>query len=133
MPSLTSVRRRIRPVKNTRPAAKVTKLLSAANGNMGGRTTHVIPGNGGWVVTREGSGERSTVVYTTQKEAIEVAREMLNRKAGQIVIHGRDGSIRFEDVHALPAVRPSRLKSSLGTQAIKEAVSAVIRKRLAGE
>jgi hypothetical protein len=132
MPSLTSVRPSIRQVKNTRPITKATKALSTTNRNTRGRTTHVIPRNAGWVVTREGPLENSAVVYTTQKEAIEVAREMLNRKAGQIVVHGRDGSIRFEDVHALPAVQPSRLKSSLGTKAIKEAVSAVIRKRLAG-
>src|SRR5690349_4351666 len=100
---------------------------------MRSKTTHVIPKNGHWVVTKDGSGERTAGVYSTQKEAIETAHELLNRKAGQIVIHGRDGSIRLKDVHSLPPVPKSPVKSSLGTKAIKDAVYAVIRERLAGE
>ena len=100
---------------------------------MRAKTAHVMPKNGDWVVMRDGNGERSAGVYPTQKEAIEVAHEILNRKAGRIAIHGRDGAIRYRYVHAWPAVQPSRLKSSLGTKAIREAVRAVIRERLGGE
>ena len=36
---------------------------------MRAKTTHVIPKNGGWAVKKESSTNRSTSVYSTQKEA----------------------------------------------------------------
>lgn len=100
---------------------------------MRAKTTHVIPKNGGWAVQKEGSANRSSSVYPTQKEAIEAAREIVQRtSAGQVVIHHRDGSIRTRDIHGLPEVQQPPRKSKLGSKAIERAVSTVIRERLSG-
>jgi hypothetical protein len=77
------------------------------------------------------ASKRFFSVYPTQKEAIDAAREIVRQsRAGQIVIHGRDGSIRWRDVRGLPIVQTPPLKSDLGTKAIERAVSTVIRERL---
>ena len=99
------------------------------------KTTHVVPSDDGWAVMREGRHRASSIrqngVYSTQKQALKAARDILQRSAaGQIVVHGRNGSMRWRDVHGLPAVQKPPRKSDLGTEAIKRAVSAVIRQRL---
>lgn len=101
---------------------------------MPARTTHIIPKDDGWVFMKEGGPKRYSGVYPTQKQAIEAAREFVQRSpAGEIVVHGRDGSIRWREVHGLPVVQKSRLKSDLGTENIRRAVSEVIRERLEGK
>ena len=101
---------------------------------MHAKTTHVIPKNGGWAVKKEGSPTRSTSVYATQKDAIEAAREIVQRtSAGQVVIHHRDGSIRTRDIHGIPDLQQPPRKSKLGSKAIERAVSTVIRERLSGD
>lgn len=101
---------------------------------MSAKTTHVIPRNGGWAVKKEGSAKSRISMFSTQKDAIEAAREIVQRApAGQIVIHGLDGSIRTREVHGLPAVQTPPQKSKLGSKAIEKAVSTVIRERLSGE
>lgn len=50
--------------------------------------------------------------------------------AAQIVLHGRDGSIRWREVRGLPEVQTPPLKSDPGTKAIERAVFAVVRERL---
>ena len=97
------------------------------------KTTHVIPVDDGWTVKQEGRAERRPFkVYATQKEAIAAARALVKRRSSsQIVVHGRDGSMRSTDVRGLRAIQTSPVKSSLGTKAIKKAVSTVIRERLA--
>ncbi len=101
---------------------------------MNASTTHVIPWNGGWVVRKEGWSKRGMEVYSTQKKAIQAARKINQRtSAGQIVIHGRNGSFRSSDLHGMPAVHGRRRKGTLSTRAIKVAVSSVIRERLLGE
>jgi hypothetical protein len=73
-------------------------------------------------------------VYSTQKQAIDAARGIVRRSsAGQIVVHGRDGSISRRDIHGLPVVQMPPRKSKLGTKAIEKAVSTVIRERLERE
>ena len=101
---------------------------------MSAKTTHVIPKNGGWAVKKEGSANRNASVYSTQKEAIEAAREIVRRtSAGQVVIHLLDGSMRTRDIHGLPKLQHAPRKSKLGSKAIERAVSAVIRERLSGD
>jgi hypothetical protein len=96
---------------------------------MSSKTTHVLPINGEWTVRREDSASRN--VYPTQKEAVEAARKINRRKsAGQVVVHLRNGSFRRLDIHGVPEIQRSRLKSTLGRKAIAKAVSAVIRERL---
>jgi len=101
---------------------------------MRAKTTHVIPQNGGWAVKKEDSANRTTSVYPTQREAIEAAREIVQRtSAGQVVIHHRDGSMRTRYIHGLPKVQRPPRKSKLGSKAIERAVSTVIRERLSGD
>ena len=101
---------------------------------MPAKTTHVIPKNGGWTVKKEGFANRRATLYSTQKEAIQAARDIVQRtSAGQIVIHLLDGSIRTQDIHGLPEVQQPPRKSNLGSKAIERAVSAVIRERLSGD
>jgi hypothetical protein len=77
---------------------------------------------------------RASAVYATQKEAIAAARKMFRQSTvGQIVVHGRNGSIRRPYVYGLPTVQRSPQKSDLGTKAIEKAVSTVIRERLERE
>jgi len=97
------------------------------------KTTHVIPKNGGWVVKKEGSANRRSSLYSTQKAAIEAARDIVQgTPSGQIVIHRLNGSMRTQDIHGLPELQRPPRKSKLGTRAIERAVPAVTRERLSG-
>ena len=101
---------------------------------MTSRTTHVVPGEGEWAVRNEGASSRPLGVYPTQRAAIAAASEIVKQaRAGQLVVHGRDGSIRVQESHGLPRVQTPPRKSTLGSKAIQRAVSKVIRKRLSGE
>jgi hypothetical protein len=90
--------------------------------------------NGGWVVRKEGSANRRFSLYPTQKEAVQAARDIVQRtSSGQIVIHRLDGSMRTQDIHGLPELQRPPRRSKLGTRAIERAVSAVIREHLSGD
>lgn len=96
---------------------------------MNGKTTHIIPKNRGWVV-KSAEGIPSTI-YATQGEAISEARRLAHRQsAGQVVLIGRNGSIRSIDTFGLPKVQSPSHKSSLGRKAIEKAVSVVVLNRL---
>lgn len=74
-------------------------LGKVSTGNDGNR--HVVPNRerGGWDVVKE-NHERSSGHFDTQKEAIDRAREIVEKTAGgngEIVIHGKDGKIRDSD------------------------------------
>jgi len=98
---------------------------------MSSRTIHVILQNGQWAVKKDDSAKGRT--YSTQKEAIGAARKIVRgMSAGQIVVHGRDGSIRIRENRGLPAIQKSPVKSTLGRKAIERAVSTVILERLLG-
>lgn len=58
-------------------------------------TTH--PG-GGWQVKGEGNA-RATARTTTQKDAINIAREIARNQGSELVIHRPDGRIRAKDSH----------------------------------
>jgi hypothetical protein len=103
------------------------------------KTIHIVPMGGGWALKKEGDdafvlkrdAKNEDTLYSTQKQAIEAAREIGQRSsAGQIVVHSRDGSIRWRDVRGLPEIQTPPRKSDLGTKAIERAVAAVIRERL---
>jgi len=101
---------------------------------MTARTTHIVPKDNGWVVMKERAPKSYSSVYPTRKQAIDAAREIVQRSsAGEIVVHGRDGSVRWREVIGLPIVQKSRVKSDLGTENIRRAVSEVIRERLEGK
>jgi hypothetical protein len=51
---------------------------------------------GGWEVRRDGA-LRASARTTTQKEAIQKARELVDRLGGEVIVHHRDGTIRDRD------------------------------------
>ena len=57
---------------------------------------HVIPSGGKWSVRRAGASKASAV-FKTQAEAIERGREIAQKQATELFIHGRDGRIRERD------------------------------------
>ncbi|MBK9420934.1 MAG: DUF2188 domain-containing protein [Flavobacteriales bacterium] len=65
---------------------------------MSKKNQHVVPHGNDWAVKREG-GKRATVVVPTQKEAIDVAREISKRNSSELIIHRPDGRIRDKDSH----------------------------------
>jgi hypothetical protein len=67
---------------------------------MAKETLHVVPHEEGWGIKREGNG-RSSSNHTTQKEAIEAARE-LAKDQDNIVIHRTDGTIRERITYSGP-------------------------------
>lgn len=54
---------------------------------------HVVPRAEGWAVRSEGNS-RDTGRFSTQEEAIRVARRIARNGRGELFIHGRDGRIR---------------------------------------
>lgn len=64
-----------------------------------GKNQHVTPHpDGGWQVKGEGN-ERATVRTSTQKEAIDRAREISRNQGSELIIHRPDGRIREKDSH----------------------------------
>jgi uncharacterized protein YdaT len=63
-----------------------------------GKNQHVTPHPGGWQVKGEGN-QKATVVTNTQKEAINVARDIAKNQQSEVVIHNREGQIRNKDSH----------------------------------
>ncbi len=57
---------------------------------------HVVPKEDKWAVKGEGN-KRATVIVETQKEAIQVAKEIAMNQKSEAIIHGRDGRIRDKD------------------------------------
>lgn len=64
-------------------------------------TLHVVPDAQGWAIKREGN-DRATSTHSTQKEAIEAARE-LAKDQDTIVVHRQDGTIRETITYSDPA------------------------------
>lgn len=63
------------------------------------KNQHVTPHpDGGWQVKGEGNG-RATKRTSTQKEAIDIAREIARNQEAELIIHGKDGRIREKDSH----------------------------------
>jgi len=58
-----------------------------------GKNVHVTKRDDGWAVKTENS-ERAVKITETQKEAIEIAREIAQNQKSEVVIHGTDGKIR---------------------------------------
>ena len=61
------------------------------------RNQHVVPHDGKWAVKGDGN-RRATKVTNTKGEALKAARAIARRQGADVVIHGRDGSIR-EDTY----------------------------------
>lgn len=63
---------------------------------MAGKSQHVTPRGGKWVVRKTGAS-RATGVFETQSEAIERGRSLAKSQGAELYIHGRDGRIRERD------------------------------------
>lgn len=60
------------------------------------KNQHVVRNGDGWGVRGEGN-ERLTSRHSTQRTAIDAAREIAIRNRSEVVIHRRDGRIRDRD------------------------------------
>ncbi|MDF2452775.1 MAG: hypothetical protein K0S26_2279 [Bacteroidota bacterium] len=63
-----------------------------------GKNQHVTKHEEGWQIKGAGN-EKATKVVPTQKEAIEIAREIAKNQGSELIIHGTDGKIRQKDSH----------------------------------
>ncbi len=61
-----------------------------------GKNQHVVPTKGAWGVRGAGN-QRLTSIQPTQREAINVAREIARNQRSEVVIHRPDGRIRDKD------------------------------------
>ena len=61
-----------------------------------GKDQHVVPRGDGWAVRGAGN-ERDTSHHATQREAIERAREIAQKRRSDVVIHRPSGQIRDRD------------------------------------
>ena len=62
-----------------------------------GKKQHVTPHpNGGWQVKGAGN-EKATVRTSTQREAINIARDIAINQKSEVVIHRPNGQIRDKD------------------------------------
>ena len=61
-----------------------------------GKNQHVTPHGDAWQVKGAGN-QRATVVTSTQKEAINIARGIAQNQKSELVIHNREGQIRQKD------------------------------------
>ena len=58
-----------------------------------GKNQHVVPHNGDWAVKGAGNSKPTRIVET-QREAIEIAKEISKNQESELFIHGRNGQIR---------------------------------------
>ena len=71
-----------------------------------GKNQHVVPHpDGGWQVKGEGNS-RATVRTETQKDAINIARDIARNQGSELVIHRSDGTIRDKDSHGRDSFPP---------------------------
>lgn len=63
-----------------------------------GKNQHVVPHGKNWAVKGEGN-EKPTKIVDTQKEAIEIAKEIAQNQQSELIIHGKDGQIREKNTY----------------------------------
>jgi hypothetical protein len=63
-----------------------------------GKNQHVVPNDGNWAVKGAGN-EKATRVVQTQKEAIQIAREISKNQESEMFIHGKNGQIRERNTY----------------------------------
>jgi len=62
-----------------------------------GKNQHVTPHpEGGWQVKGAGN-QKATARTDTQREAIQIARDIARNQESELIIHGTDGRIRQKD------------------------------------
>jgi hypothetical protein len=63
-----------------------------------GRNQHVVPHDSTWGIKGQGNS-RFTKLVTTQKQAIEIAREISINQRSELFIHGKNGQIRERNTY----------------------------------
>jgi hypothetical protein len=61
-----------------------------------GKNQHVVPHGKDWAVKGAGN-EKSTKIVPTQKQAIDIAREIAKNQQSELIIHNKEGKIRDKD------------------------------------
>lgn len=61
-----------------------------------GKNQHVLPQKGNWIVKGAGNS-KATKVVDTQKQAIEIARDIAKNQHSELIIHRPNGQIRDKD------------------------------------
>lgn len=70
------------------------------------KNQHVTPnGNGNWQVKGAGNS-RATAITSTQREAINIAREIAKNQKSELIVHGKDGTIRQKDSYGNDSFPP---------------------------
>ena len=63
-----------------------------------GKNQHVVPHDGSWAIRGAGN-EKPTKIVETQREAIQIAREISINQQSELFIHGRNGQIRERNTY----------------------------------
>lgn len=71
---------------------------------------HVVPNGDGWNVIGEGN-TKATKHTDTQKEAINIAKDIAKNQGSEVVIHGKDGKIRDNDSYGNDPYPPKDKKN----------------------
>jgi len=72
-----------------------------------GKNQHVLPRENKWII--KGAGNfRATRIVSTQKQAIEIAREIAKNQQSELVIHRPNGQIRDKDSQGNDPYPPKR-------------------------
>lgn len=58
-----------------------------------GKNQHVVTHDGSWAVRGEGNN-KVTKIVDTQREAIQIAKQIAQNQESEMLIHGRNGQIR---------------------------------------
>ena len=74
-----------------------------------GKNQHVVPKGEKWAVKGDGN-EKYTKIVDTQKQAIDIAREIAKNQQSELVIHKRNGTIRDKDSYGNDPYPPKDTK-----------------------
>jgi hypothetical protein len=85
--------------------------INTYNKNMAAKTVHVYRSDEGWQVKKEG---KSAKIFSTQQQAVEDAKKSVKKeRAGQFVVHGRNGQIREYGTYRMTRIQDPPKKSRL--------------------
>ena len=65
---------------------------------MAKKNQHVVPHPQGWAVRGAGN-QKASSVHSTQREAIDAAREIARNQGSEMLIHGVNGRIRERNTY----------------------------------
>jgi hypothetical protein len=63
-----------------------------------GKNQHVVPYGQNWAIKGAGNG-KATKIVETQREAIEIAKEISKKQQSEMFIHGKNGQIRERNTY----------------------------------